>query len=1153
MSSGMCISVFTTFFLSLAVQAQSIPQSITVEGRLYDAGNPMGAGQANELVNFKLEVLVEGTSCVLYSEEHANIDVAGSNTAAGFFALPLGSGTSVVNPLGSFAKVFSNSENVSAIASCTTVTLTNQRRLVRIHVNQASAGATYATLSPDTVLTSVPTAMIAETSQSTNSFGGKTAAGFVQTNTTGSNVLSQANVESIFETNNFGRLQNLLNATAVSLGNRPITGVSDPTNASDAATKNYADTKLTGLPVALVDVGVGTGTGKVLTWNGSAWTATTPTLSGAAGGDLTGTYPNPTVANLAIGTSKLADGSVTSAKINTTGIAKNRILITDSTTGATVSYATCSANEVLKFTSAALGWECTPVASIAPVVSVNGQTGAVVLTGANLGLGSASMRNIGIGTSNVPEILATGKLDPAIIPSLSGDLTGAAPNLFVARLQGRQIAATPPGTGHILQWNGSQWEPAAPAVSGITALNGDVTAAGPGLTAATITNGAITTPKVFNTPGANRLVATDNISGATLVPFVCTIDETMKWTASGWACATVNSMLGSQVIIDGGNTRGAAIVVGTKDNFDFNIKTNETTHVSIAASGNVGIGTTNPTRKLEVNGLLRLSPSALPAGAAGDITLDAAAGNALKYHNGTAWQTLGTGTGDFLAAGTLPMTGAFRSVAGTAGSPGMSFVGDTDNGFYAPAADNLAIVNGGVETIRFANGGNIGVGVTNPTSLLDLRKDQGSQTGIVLTNKSGSSSAHAAYVLQNDGGGRAYFDVGSSSATGNYMNRMSIGADGTMNGVNLVSEYLGGDFRFFIGGISTANEKMRLQSNGALGLGVTGPLRLLHVAGPIRIAPSTMPSSPSAGDIAVDSTASNSLKFHNGTSWQSLGTGDFLANGTVAMTGNIRLNNNWLSNDGGGEGIRVDNSGNVGIGVTNPSYLLEIGGTAKASLLLAGQMTINYGNNYSYVGSSASSGILGGGSGLYVSNSNGSDLTTAPIRFALMNSSGNSQQAYISGVSTSGSSSYSPSIVFGRQTGTSAYTESMRINENGNVGIGVTDPAAKLEVRGQFRTGAPSGGTYSNSGNAVDWNNGNIQTTSYDCAGGNISFSNMLDGAVYTLAVTSTTVNMCTFTQGGLTFFFAPGNGLRNLGQRTVYTFQRIGNDVYVSWVAGFQ
>ena len=48
--------------------------------------------------------------------------------------------------------------------------------------------------------------------------------------------------------------------------------------------------------------------------------------------------------------------------------------------------------------------------------------------------------------------------------------------------------------------------------------------------------------------------------------------------------------------------------------------------------------------------------------------------------------------------------------------------------------------------------------------------------------------------------------------------------------------------------------------------------------------------------------------------------------GNHIATDNIRLNGNYLSNDGGSEGIRVDNAGNVGIGTNTPTARLNIAG-----------------------------------------------------------------------------------------------------------------------------------------------------------------------------------------------------------------------------------
>jgi hypothetical protein len=60
--------------------------------------------------------------------------------------------------------------------------------------------------------------------------------------------------------------------------------------------------------------------------------------------------------------------------------------------------------------------------------------------------------------------------------------------------------------------------------------------------------------------------------------------------------------------------------------------------------------------------------------------------------------------------------------------------------------------------------------------------------------------------------------------------------------------------------------------------------------------------------------------------------GNLPINQHIAST-NIQLNSNYLSNDGGNEGIRIDNSGNVGIGTASPAVALDVNGAVNANTL----------------------------------------------------------------------------------------------------------------------------------------------------------------------------------------------------------------------------
>lgn len=99
------------------------------------------------------------------------------------------------------------------------------------------------------------------------------------------------------------------------------------------------------------------------------------------------------------------------------------------------------------------------------------------------------------------------------------------------------------------------------------------------------------------------------------------------------------------------------------------------------------------------------------------------------------------------------------------------------------------------------------------------------------------------------------------------------------------------------------NEGVYVKSDGKVGIGKSSPAQKLDVSGTVQMTGFKMTTG------AVNNRVLTSDASGNGT-WKSVSApGDNLGNHTA--TQNIKLNNKWLSNDGGSEGLKVTNTGHV--------------------------------------------------------------------------------------------------------------------------------------------------------------------------------------------------------------------------------------------------
>jgi hypothetical protein len=333
---------------------------------------------------------------------------------------------------------------------------------------------------------------------------------------------------------------------------------------------------------------------------------------------------------------------------------------------------------------------------------------------------------------------------------------------------------------------------------------------------------------------------------------------------------------------------------------------------------------------------------------------------------------------------------------------------------------------------------------------------------------------------------------------------------------------------------TTANGNV-YRTSGNVGIGTTTPFSPLEVFKNGTNDPIARFGSMGTADSQILTVRNGSGNFGVGVA----GSSNAFTPGSIA--GDAILRNEGgksflFTNGGSRTDMIINGTGNVGIGTTE---LNTYGGSS----------------NWRYISVSG-----GSDAGIFRGISSASAYRSALVAIDGVTTASTQTDRRAGNISIeldgSASGSSNPGLIAFRTAGAvGGLADRMRIDSSGNVGIGTTTPGSstRLNVNGQIRSA--SGSTTSD---AIDWVSGNSMMTSFDC-GSSISFANLRDGGAYTLAVTGTGTTMCSFsttTTGDdaatVTYRFMPANAVRTASSHTLYSLQRIGTVVYVSWITGF-
>jgi hypothetical protein len=420
--------------------------------------------------------------------------------------------------------------------------------------------------------------------------------------------------------------------------------------------------------------------------------------------------------------------------------------------------------------------------------------------------------------------------------------------------------------------------------------------------------------------------------------------------------------------------------------------------------------------------------------------------------------------GSTAAAGnftTLGATGVATFSAGTVSAPAITTTGDTNTGIFFPAADTIAFTEGGAESMRLDSSGNLLVGTTGSSFTANVTIEANHATDSAFVLKTGGTVRGYLYATGSEfridsrsTSPLTFFTNGAESMRITSSGNVGIGTSSPntklhtdLFGATGVTAPTAGNFVSYAGGSNAASagfgvaltndngnktgyfgadrtggdafngitvaatsnhpmrfltnntERMRITSDGLVGIGTSSPGEKLSIAG--------------SANVFASLTSTGGVKTQ-------LFAADAVGGGMVGTVSNhpFRIDTNNT------ERMRIDSSGNVGIGTSSPGQKLEVFNAGGGPIFRVTSTVTGVGT-----GNGFSIGLDGDGAAYLTQNEN------QPLLLLTNN------------------------------------TERMRIDSSGNVGIGTSSPSFKLDVAGNGRIGNvyDTGLTIAQAGNSITY------------------------------------------------------------------------------------